>query len=109
VSTLAKENIMPLHDGTGPLGLGPRTGRGKGRCCTGFEYKSVSYSALGRRNGWLLGIVLPLGTAILRDLLNPSGVIRRILHASSTPKISEDVQKTRREAEFTVMDTHTFL
>jgi hypothetical protein len=26
-----KENIMPLKDGTGPLGQGPGTGRGRGR------------------------------------------------------------------------------
>lgn len=69
---------MPLCDGTGPLGLGPRTGRGKGRCCTGFNYKSISYSVLSRKYGWLLGLVLPPGTVILRNLLNPSGVIRRV-------------------------------
>ncbi len=28
---------MPRLDGTGPLGFGPRTGRGFGSCCGGFR------------------------------------------------------------------------
>ena len=97
---------MPFRDGTGPWGLGPGTGRGKGRYC-GFGYKTFSHSVFRGRPGWLLGLVLPLGTAILRDLLNPSGILRRLAHASSAPKITENPNKARRDAEYSVMDTHS--
>jgi len=30
---------MPRYDGTGPLGLGPRTGRGAGPCGRGFGFR----------------------------------------------------------------------
>jgi hypothetical protein len=80
---------MPLHDGTGPWGLGPGSGRRRrGRC-----YTNVFQSGFDRKHGWLFGVLLPLGTAIVRDLLNPSGVIRRIVHVSSAPKIDNNTQK----------------
>jgi hypothetical protein len=92
---------MPLHDGTGPRGLGPGSGRRRrGRCFT-----NVFQSGFDRKPGWLFGVLLPLGTAIVRDLLNPSGVIRRIVHVTSAPKIDNNTQKIRRNAEFTVVDT----
>jgi len=91
---------MPLHDGTGPWGLGPGSGRRRGRC-----YTNVFQSGFDRKHGWLFGVLLPLGTAIVRDLLNPSGVIRRIVHVSSVPKIDNNAQKIRRNAEFTVVNT----
>ncbi|NMB92050.1 MAG: DUF5320 domain-containing protein [Parcubacteria group bacterium] len=30
---------MPRFDGTGPMGLGPRTGRGLGPCGRGYGYR----------------------------------------------------------------------
>lgn len=98
---------MPLHDGTGPWGLGPRTGRGSGRCYTGVGHRSVFQTGFSRKNGWLLGMLLPLGTAVIRDLLNPSGVLRRIVHVPSASKSGSDARKIRRDAEFTVMDEKT--
>ena len=95
---------MPLHDGTGPLGRGAGTGRGKGVCC-GFGYKAFSHSVFHARHGWFLGILLPVGTAILRDLLNPSGVLRRIVNTSLNKSMADDSQKIVRETECTVMNT----
>lgn len=94
---------MPLRDGTGPFGRGLGTGRGKGGCYTGIGYKRVSHSGFNRKHGWLLGIMLPLGTAILRDLLNPTGVIRRIIHMSLHKRIADESKKIVREAQCTVM------
>lgn len=94
---------MPLRDGTGPFGRGPGSGRGRGKC-TGFISKNIFRSAVRGRQGWLFGIVVPIVTVVIRDLLNPSGVLRRIAHASSAPKITSDARKTRRNAEFTVIN-----
>lgn len=37
---------MPRFDGTGPMGMGPRTGRGMGKCfcpcCMGCGFKGIS-------------------------------------------------------------------
>jgi hypothetical protein len=95
---------MPLHDGTGPWGRGAGTGRGKGGCYTRVGYNRVIHSGFSKKHGWLLGIMVPVGTAILRDLLNPSGVLRRIVHASLDKRIADDSKKIVRKAECTVMN-----
>jgi len=40
---------MPRLDGTGPQGMGPRTGRGMGYCATGYGYGSGCPMGYGRR------------------------------------------------------------
>jgi len=40
--------IMPGRDGTGPLGRGPRTGRGLGPCGSGRRRVSSARPRLGR-------------------------------------------------------------
>ena len=49
---------MPRGDGTGPMGLGPMTGRGTGYCA-GYSYPGFinpgfrrGYSGWGRERGW---------------------------------------------------------
>jgi hypothetical protein len=43
---------MPFGDGTGPLGLGPRTGRGLGRCA-GYPYPGyLNPTGRGRGRGF---------------------------------------------------------
>lgn len=96
---------MPLRDGTGPLGFGPGSGRGRGGCYAGFGYRSMSRTIFHGRPGWLLGIVAPLVSVVLRDLLNPSGVLRRIAHASLDKRIADGSKKSIREAECTIMNT----
>lgn len=47
---------MPRGDGTGPMGYGPRTGRGAGKCAAGFREQGFvnrfcgGFGAGGRRN-----------------------------------------------------------
>ena len=98
---------MPLRDGTGPLGFGPGSGRGKGGCYTGFGYRSMSRTIFHGRPGWLLGIVVPLVAAVLRDVLNPSGMIRRIIHVSPALKINNRNDKTISDAEYTEVSVHS--
>lgn len=95
---------MPLRNGTGPSGLGPGTGRGRGGCRSGSGYRNISRPIFRGRQGWLAGLVVPLVTVILRDLLNPSGVLRRIAQAFPTGKITHNARNTGRDAEYTVMD-----
>ena len=40
---------MPGFDGTGPRGLGPLTGRGRGFCLTGISPVSASVSTIQQR------------------------------------------------------------
>ena len=40
---------MPTRDRTGPMGLGPMTGRGAGFCA---DYDVPGFRALGRGRGW---------------------------------------------------------
>jgi len=43
---------MPLRDGTGPNGMGPRTGRGMGPCGRGMGYGMGRGFAMGRGLGY---------------------------------------------------------
>ncbi len=95
---------MPLRDGTGPFGLGPGSG---GKCCVGSGYRSASRSVFGGRNGLLLGLTASFVTAVLRDLMNPSGVLHRITHFSLNKGITDNNQNIRRQAEFTAIDENT--
>jgi hypothetical protein len=42
---------MPFGDGTGPMGLGPMTGRGRG-FCAGFGRPGFANPIAGRGFGW---------------------------------------------------------
>ncbi|MBN1574965.1 MAG: DUF5320 family protein [Chitinispirillaceae bacterium] len=63
---------MPLGDGTGPRGLGPGTGRGRGGC-RGFSYSPVGF---GPRGMGIFGAIIPIAAAIVRDLSNYNGLLR---------------------------------
>lgn len=70
---------MPLHDGTGPRGRGPGTGRAKGVWCRSAGYRAIPLGPVLRRKlGGMSGVAVTLAGVILRDLINPSGVIRKI-------------------------------
>ncbi len=46
-----KENIMPNFDGTGPNGLGPKTGRGQGPCNNDASNPEATGQGLGLGRG----------------------------------------------------------
>ena len=95
---------MPLRNGTGPLGSGPRSGRGNGWCRTGSVYRGSTRALPPGRHGWLAGIIVPLAAAILRDMLNPAGLLRGSMRLLSHAKRTNTVQPGRREAEYTVLE-----
>jgi len=96
---------MPLRNGTGPFGSGPGTGRKRGGCRTGFSNRGGMFRSVVRgRHGWLTGIAIPFVTVVVRDLLNPSGVLRRIVRVFATPKITDQTRNTTAEAEYSVID-----
>lgn len=93
---------MPLRDGKGPFGSGPRSGRGRGPC--GSQYGIVSQDIFRGRNCSLLGIALPLLMVAVRDLLHPSGLLRRIIHSSRTHPIENRLRPIERDTEYSVLN-----
>lgn len=100
---------MPLRDGTGPLGLGPGSGRRNDNCYAGFGYRNISRGIFHGRQGRLLSIGVPLVAAILRDLLNPSGVIRRIPQLASFFKIKDYAYRNIRDAQYSEINSQSVL
>jgi hypothetical protein len=69
--TFFRRIIMPFNDGTGPAGLGPKTGRKGGW----YNFGGSGFSS--RRIGFL-GVLVLIAVAIVRDLSNPYGILRSI-------------------------------
>lgn len=92
---------MPLRDGKGPFGIGPRSGRGRGPC--GSQYGSVYRDIFRGRNGSIVGIAVPLLVAAVRDLLNPSGLLRQIIHSSTTRHKENNIHPVGRDTEYAVL------
>lgn len=71
---------MPLGDGTGPLGFGPRTGYGRGTCLKrSFSYGMGRRKIYGTKNKWLFSILTPVAIAVVRELIHPSGLLRQLV------------------------------
>ncbi len=68
---------MPRLDGTGPFGIGPRTGRGRGRC-GGFGVCVAGMRPPGRA---LFAFALTMAGAVIRDAMNPAGLTRSLFRA----------------------------
>ena len=68
---------MPRLDGTGPLGKGSLTGRGRGLCVNGLRrvYKNTS------RSTKLMSLIVPAVSAIVMDARKPDGITRRLYYA----------------------------
>ncbi len=78
---------MPAGDGTGPWGSGNRGCRRRSAAGRGRQYAG---GGRVRRNGsWLVGILVPLVVAVIRELRSPSG-----LHNATTVRISEKYGNT---------------
>jgi hypothetical protein len=87
---------MPDRDGTGPCGRGPGTGRGWKKWST-FSFFA---DRPGRIRVTFYAVVVPFIGAIIRDIMNPDGVIRLIAgklfrNTRSLPK-NKEVNATYR-------------
>lgn len=83
---------MPLRDGTGPLGFGAGTGRGRGRCKSGLGDNGFGRSMFTGKRGWFFGLAAPVMIAAVRDLTNPSGLLRQLVRALLSDKKSKKPQ-----------------
>ena len=94
---------MPLRDGTGPLGAGAGTGHGKGRCKRGLGSNGFGRALFTGKRGWLLGLAAPVMIAAVRDLGNPSGLLRQLVRALLSDKKSKKPQ-ILRDAQYSVVE-----
>ena len=87
---------MPGFDRTGPMGMGSRTGEGRGSCGTGSLRNSAGSSWFGRGRGMgrgLIGMGLGLGGYFLRTL-----AARRGFFPSYNPTSEEEASQLKDEA-----------
>lgn len=98
---------MPIHDGTGPLGHGPGTGRQRGRCKTGFGVGDIGHGAFGGKNRWLFGLIVPLVVAVIRDLASPTGFLRQRFSEFLPGKRMNDPHKICRDAQYSILDNQS--
>ncbi|HLV31316.1 MAG TPA: hypothetical protein VKY57_07095 [Chitinispirillaceae bacterium] len=96
---------MPFGDGTGPMGFGPRRGRGRHRrfwCNSGSGMFSFR-----RRNNWLFGITSSLLVALLKDLGNPRGFLRSFTCGSfplNKNRSNNKSSRTVRDTEYEIVN-----
>lgn len=92
---------MPGGDGTGPGGMGPGTGRGRGWCRNAL-FPDGRFSS--KRLGFLSALV-PLAVAVIRDAVNPNGLLRSFSRKLLGNRNSAQNQKRDAvEAKYTVID-----
>ncbi len=92
---------MPRGDGTGPSGLGPGTGRGRGWCRNAL-FPDGRFSS--KRFGFLSALI-PIAGAVIRDVVNPNGLLRSFSRKLLVNKNSTQNQKRDAvEAKYTVID-----
>jgi Family of unknown function (DUF5320) len=87
---------MPVFDGTGPRGMGPRTGGGRGYCGTGGLRNTTGLGWFGRGRGMgrdLLGMGLGLGGYFLRPWAWGRGV-----YPSYNPSADEEASLLKEDA-----------
>ena len=66
---------MPRFNGTGPMGLGPRSGRGIGKCGV-FAALCDVRRPLGRI---FLSLAATVAGVVAKDAMNPKGITRKVL------------------------------
>lgn len=94
---------MPLRDGTGPFGSGAGTGRGRGRCSAGLGGNEFRRSIVRGKSGWFLGLAAPVMIAAVRDLANPSGLLRQLARSLLSDKKNKE-PKVLRDAQYSVVE-----
>lgn len=83
---------MPRRDGTGPVGMGPMTGRGKGSCNLNENISSLRGLGIGCRRGLKKDRFNNINSANIKDLLNEEKTIleNRLKLINSQLNTSED-------------------
>ena len=68
---------MPKLDGTGPMGKGPLTGRGRGICGL------MIHNLIGKKSRTLgfISLTIPAMAAVINDACKPNGITRRLYSA----------------------------
>jgi hypothetical protein len=94
---------MPGKDGTGPYGNDRIHSRGKTWHCTGFRYDGIGRTMFRRRGGWIWGICAPVAAAVVRDILNPAGLLRQFMRLVPHDR-SRETDRTIRDAEYEVLE-----
>ena len=96
---------MPRFDGTGPVGLGPRSGRGMGKCSVFATLCDVR-----RPPGKIfLSLAVAAVGVVAKDAMNPAGVTRKMLRtlgnyfAGRLQEPEVDVKRTIRTVEAEVL------
>ncbi len=88
---------MPGFDRTGPMGMGPKTGGGRGYCGTGTLRNTAGAGWFGRGRGMgrgLLGMGLGLGGYFLR----PWAARRGFFPSYNNPTSDEEASQLKEEA-----------
>ena len=88
---------MPGFDRTGPMGMGPRTGGGRGSCGTGALRNPAGSGWFGRGRGMgrgLMGMGLGLGGYFLR----PWAARRGFFPSNYNPTSEEEASQLKGEA-----------
>ena len=52
INIIKGESAMPGRNGTGPLGMGPMTGWGRGWCAAGTGYPAYGFGRFGMAGGF---------------------------------------------------------
>ena len=96
---------MPRFDGTGPLGRGPGTGRGMGRCGI-FTTLCDARRPAGRV---FLSLAVTAVGMVVKDAMNPEGITRKVFRTLGnifTARLWEpggELVRTVREVEAEVL------
>ena len=92
---------MPQGDKTGPFGLGPGTGRERGPCGKSL-FSRGTFST--KRFGFLYALV-PVVAAVIRDAVNPNGLLRSFSRKLlDTRNAARNQKRDAVEAKYTVID-----
>lgn len=89
---------MPNRDGTGPCGSGPGTGRGGGR----WSRFNLFGSRPGRGRITVFAAIAPLLGALVKDITNPSGIVRQVIKKMLAQRKVSDKNK-EINASYTVI------
>ena len=79
---------MPNFDRTGPLGKGPSTGRGRGRC-RGDNYDDRG--SRGLSSNWTK-ILVPIIAAAAEEILNPKSIFHRKIKQIFSKKSPKEIE-----------------